>query len=445
MLDRIDDLIVGDQPTGDVRSGVGVAGELEAAVGGCAQCSSPEITAGFAPALHGGQGDHKPRPFVTVGRPVSPSETASSPAGQHHFLLGPFSGQGLDHGRFEARQLRGPFGRLGLAVALAQDVIHPGVETEAFPLDEILVVRTFGEPHMGDSLGQGGVGARPGGQPFIGVLDSGRVAEGVYIDHLDAELAHPDPPDGGLLRAVAAADGVGIVGPVHDHVGVLEAVFEQVVGLGAAEAPEVAVHMGPTPVEPFPAVGIIEDAGVAQHREEPPEGAGLVVHQAPVMVRRGDGRESLLPVRALHAGDLACNKIQRLVPADTSIARLAPVLRVALPARVEVFADHRVPDPVARVDALPLGKDGRGDRRPMRRGKLLAPGFDGPRLGVALAQDQRPHPRDLAVLNVHPNGAPNGAVHEHLLRHISSAPLSVADESSHRVLPISERYHDIIR
>ena len=66
------------------------------------------------------------------------------------------------------------------------------------------------------------------------------------------------------------------------------------------------------------------------------------------------------PCSRLHALDLAGDDVERLVPADALVARLAAVLRIALAVRVEIDALHRVSRRSLRIDdrldASPAGE-----------------------------------------------------------------------------------------
>ena len=191
---------------------------------------------------------------------------------------------------------------------------------------------------------------------FSPTCRGGVVEEGVDEDLLDAALLEPQPPGGRLVAAVDAVRGVGVVAPVDHQLGVSQRVLEQVVVLRVAEPPPEAVGVGRAPVPAFPAVRVVQDVGEPDEVEEPRPGRGPVAEVAPVVVRRGPGRDRLGPVLGADALHLAGDQLERLVPADPLVAGLAAVLRVALPVGVEVDPLHRVEDALVRVDPSPLGQ-----------------------------------------------------------------------------------------
>ena len=205
------------------------------------------------------------------------------------------------------------------------------------------------------------------------------------------------------------------------ELGVSQRVLEQVVVLGVAEPPPEAVGVRRAPVPAFPAVGVVQDVGEPDEVEEPGPGRGPVPEVAPVVVRGGSGRDRLRPVVGADALHLAGDEVQRLVPADPLVAGLAPVLRVPLPVGVEVHPLHRVEDPLVRVDARAFGQREGSDAGLARRSVLLPVYLQRPGGRVVVVEHERPHADDLAVLDVHPDRAAAGAVHEALFRHL--APL----------------------
>ncbi len=171
--------------------------------------------------------------------------------------------------------------------------------------DVVLVVGVFGDPHVGDGHGHGRVGALPRGDPLAPHHRVGVVVEGVDEDHLDALLLEPLPPEGRILAGVGAAGGVRVVGPVDDHLRVLQGVLQHVVRLGHAQPPVEAIAVGRAPVPAFPAIGIVQHRGAFDHVHEAGEGPHLVAHDAPVVMRGGQTADGRPAVGLLDPLDLA--------------------------------------------------------------------------------------------------------------------------------------------
>ena len=165
-----------------------------------------------------------------------------------------------------------------------------------------------------------------------------------------------------------------------DELGVLHHVLQVVERLGHAEAPVEAVGVRGAPVPPLPAVRVVEHGGGLEAVHEAHERAHLVADDAPVVVRRGHAADGRAAVRLLHARDLARDDVERLVPGDALVGRLAAVLRVALPVGVEVDALHRVLDALIRVEAPTLGVHHRREVELLRRRVFLAVRLDHPGL-----------------------------------------------------------------
>ncbi len=300
LLDLVDRRVVGHGGVGDGGKRVGVAAEPEVVVHGAAAGAGPHIAAGLAHALHGQQGDDETGKVGTAGGAAHAAEAAPHARASHGAGGGPAAGDGLDVGGLHAGDLLGPGGRLGGGVgAQAQDVVLPLVEAVAMLGDVLLVIGALGDPHIGDGFTQGRISAHPGGDPLVRLLDRGEVIEGVDVDELHPRLLHPPAPQGGLLGGVAAPGGVRVVGPHNHGLGVFHGVVEHIEGLGPAQAPVIAVGMGGAPVEALPGVGVVHDAGVAQHGEKALKQGDFVAAQAPGVVGAGDGGDRLLAVGAL--------------------------------------------------------------------------------------------------------------------------------------------------
>ncbi len=114
-------------------------------------------------------------------------------------------------------------------------------------------------------------------------------------------------------------------------------------------------------------------------------------------VREGDGAWAVFAFLPL---DLVGDELDRLVPRDAHVTRLAAVLWIALAVRIVIDALHRVEQAIRRIDdgfrILPV----RRQRGLARRRQLHALGLDGPRRAVFLGQVDRRHADDFAVLDV---------------------------------------------
>ena len=237
---------------------LGVAGEDERLVGRRALRGAPDVDARLAVALHGGQGHHGARPLVARRRAAGAAPAAEAAGGEHGLLGAPLAGQGADLAGGDAALALGPLRRLGHVVGRADDVVLPLVEAHGAVAHVVLVVRSLGEPGVGDTQAEGYVGAQTRREPLVREELGGGVVVGIDEHHLDAELLHPVAPRRALEGGVdAAAGGLGVGRPEDDHLGVLERVLEEVVLLGDAEAMAVAPHRHGAPVPPLPAVGVV--------------------------------------------------------------------------------------------------------------------------------------------------------------------------------------------
>ena len=381
--------------------------------------ASPEVDPRLAEALHGHEVDAQPAPLGGVGLTAGAGGSKDAGHGQHGLLGRPLARQGRDGVSRDVTDRRRPLRGLGrLVLALAQDVLLPFVKTVGAVLDEEVIVGVLGEPHVGDGLGQRRVGARARSYPLVAHGARGAVVVRVDDHELDAHFLHPVTPDEVLLAAVHVGGAVGVHRPEDDLLGVLEGVLQQLGLLAVAQAPPVAPGVGRAPVPPLPAVRVVEAHAVAQDVEEAAQGPELVVEEAPVVMGRGHGGDGRRAVRLPDAGDLAGNEVQRLIPGDALVLVLAPQFRMPVPVGIEVLALEGVVDPVV-VDALPLRHFPALQRGLARRGVLLAPRVDGPRRGVGLVEDDRAHPGDDAVLDVHPHRPADRALYKNLFRHLS--------------------------
>ena len=231
------------------EAALAVAREVEAEVERRAELQVAEVAARPAVALHGAEDGHHPRPLHARRAAAGAADThAPASCAEVGLLAAPLACQCAHVAGGHARFLFLPFGRLGHAVALAEDVGLPFVEARRPLLDELLVVQPLGDPDVAQRLGQGRVGAGLRRNPLAAEVGGGVVEIGIDVDHLDAELARPLA----TARALEAVGRVRVAGPEHDHLGFLQAVLHGAVELRAAQSQAVApvVHGAPEPALP---------------------------------------------------------------------------------------------------------------------------------------------------------------------------------------------------
>ena len=158
------------------------------------------------------------------------------------------------------------------------------------------------------------------------------------------------------------------------------------------------VHGAPVPA--LPAVGVVVHARHADRVGEAEQRGEVVADVAPGVVRAVAHRDRARAVVALLPLDLVGDDVERLVPRDAHIARLAAVLRIALAVGIEVDALHGMQQAVRRVDHRLVVLAVRGERRAARRRQVDATGADRPRRAVRLGQIDRRNTHDPAGLGI---------------------------------------------
>src|SRR6516164_3415377 len=113
------------------------------------------------------------------------------------------------------------------------------------------------------------------------------------MDHLDAELwiFQPLPAHGALLRTVRARGAFRVRRPEHDHVTILQAIFDRAVGFRLTDAQRVPPMMNGTPVPTFPGIGIVMNACHPNCVCEAVEGGKIVTDVTPGVMRAVRGRD----------------------------------------------------------------------------------------------------------------------------------------------------------
>ena len=319
------------------HAAIGIAGEIEIEVDRGAPLQVPHIDAGLAQSLHRDEAHHRARPLdaglVAAGAAMA---VAPAAAGEISALLCPFARERAHVLGRNAGLLLLPFRRFRRPVLLAHDIGLPRVEADGVGRDIVFVVQAFVDPHIGDRERERGRGGRLRTQPFAGEELGRRIEIGIDVDELDPELLQPLPADGAFLRAVGAAGRVRIGRPEHHHLAVLQQVLDRAVSLALADAQRVAPVMRRAPVPALPAVGIVVHGRVADRVAEAEQAAQVIADMAPGMVRSVRDGHRARTVVVLHALDLVCDGVERLVPTDADIARLAAVLRIARALGIEV-------------------------------------------------------------------------------------------------------------
>ena len=168
------------------------------------------------------------------------------------------------------------------------------------------------------------------------------------MDHLDAEILVLEPlaAHGAFLRAVGPGRGFRIGRPEHDHVAILQTIYDGAIGFRLAHAQAMAPVMDRAPVPAFPAIRVVVDLGMADRVLEAVQRAQVIADIAPGMVRPMADRHHAGTVFPLGALDLAGDNADGLVPGNPLIARFAPVLGIAFAIGVEIDPFHGIEQPV---------------------------------------------------------------------------------------------------
>ena len=361
------------------------------------------VDAGLAQPLHRGQAHHDARP-LDAGLVAAGAAVAVAPAAGRQIdpLPAPFARQRAHVLGRHAGFLLLPFGRLGNAVLLADQIGLPGVESDRVGLHIVFVVEAFPDPHIGDGHRHRDRGGGPRREPLAGQELRRRVVVGIDVDDLDAELGilEPLPAHGAFLRPVGARGRFRVGRPEHDHVAALQAVLHGAVGFRLADPQRVAPVMHGAPVPAFPGIRVVMHARHADRIGEAEQRREVVADIAPGMMRAVRERDGAGPVLAFLPLDLGGNEPDRLLPGDAHIAGFAAVLRIALAIGIEVDTLHRIEQPVGRIDdrfrVLPMRRQrGLGWRREAHAARR-----DGPGLRIVVVEVDRRHAHDLAVLDV---------------------------------------------
>ena len=158
------------------------------------------------------------------------------------------------------------------------------------------------------------------------------------------------------------------------------------------------MHRAPIPA--FPGIGVVVDARHADGVGEAKQRGEVITDIAPGVMRAVREGNRAGTVFALLPLDLVGDDLDRLVPGDAHVARLAAVLRIALALRIEVDALHRVQQAIRRIDDRLGVLAVRRQRRLARRREFLAFRLDGPRRAVFVFEIDRRHAQNLAVLDI---------------------------------------------
>src|SRR6266571_655140 len=310
------------------HAAVRVAGEIELEIERAAPLQITHIDAGLAQPLHRGQAHHDARPLDAGLVAARATMTVAPAAGREiDALLAPFARERAHVFCRNTCLFLLPFRRLRSAVLLAEEIGLPLIEPDRVRLHVFLVIEVFLDPDVSDRHRHRDGSRGPGREPLARQELRRRVVVWIDVHDLYAELRvlQPLPANGPFLRAIRAARALGISGPEHDHVAVLQAVLDCAVGLRLADAKRVSpmVHIAPVPA--FPAVGIMMDLRVTDSVAEAEQRGEVVTDIAPGVVRTVRYRHHAGTVGTLEPFDFAGDEIERFLPRDAHITRLATV------------------------------------------------------------------------------------------------------------------------
>ena len=262
-----------------------VAGEVEVAVHRRALGRAIEIDARLAHTLHGDEGDHHARPVHADGASAAAAPTALATGGEHGAVLSPLAGKRADVVRLQLALLSRPVGGLRHAVGLTEDVLGPLLKALGVRRYVFLVIRAFGEPHIGDGSSQRRVRTQLRAEPFAAAERVRVVVVRVDEDELDAQFLQPLPAHRAFESAVDATGRLRVARPPHDHFAILDAIDEPVGLLGIAEPGTVPPHVDRAPMPTVPAVRVVVDHGSPDGVHEAGQQGMSVIHKPPGMVR----------------------------------------------------------------------------------------------------------------------------------------------------------------
>ena len=364
------------------------------------------MDAGLAKAAHTEQHDLEAR---RLGGIRAADVRAAVAVEDGRGLVRPVARERLDRPRLHAALFAGPLRRLRDAVLAAEDVVAEFVEAVGVRVDVFLLVKILRQPDVGDGQLQRHVRVRQDGDPLVRVDGRAVVEVGADVDALDAQLRQIVAQAAGHMRHDAERRDLRVAAPEEQKVGVLGDVRVEV-GLRRHLADGLAapdVLRAPEPA--LPRVHVAHLQGVAAHEREQPVRAAVARGDVLALaVHIGLAEHGLGAVGRLHAQELLCDDLRRLVPADADVFRLAAVFRMALAVRIPVHALQGVFHAVGRVHARLVAEAERRDRHAVGRLKCFAAGLYFPRVAVRLrvflVVEIRADPRDPPVGGVHLTG-----------------------------------------
>ena len=176
------------------HAAVGIAGEVEIEVERAAPLQIAHVDAGLADALHRREAHHHAGP-LDAGLVAAGAAVAVAPAAGREIdaLPAPLARERAHVLGGNAGFLLLPFGGLGDAVLVAEEVGLPRIEADRVGGDVVLVVQAFLDPHIGDRHRHRDRGGRLRGEPFARQELRRRVVVRVDVHDLDAELRVLEP------------------------------------------------------------------------------------------------------------------------------------------------------------------------------------------------------------------------------------------------------------
>ena len=215
---------------------IGVTGEIEAEVMRHAELQVADIDTWLAQTLHGDQADHHARPLIAGGIAGRAAEGITHAADRQIGAFRPPSTGQRAHvfGRYAGLRLL-PFRCLRRAVLGAQHIVAPDIEAFGAGLHIFLVIKIFGDPHIGDGQRQRRRGARPRGDPLAAEKLCGVVEMRVDMNKVDIELFQPLAAHRAFEAGIDAISGLRIARPEDHHFGVFQTVLDGAERFAAAD------------------------------------------------------------------------------------------------------------------------------------------------------------------------------------------------------------------
>ncbi len=269
---------------GDTSFKIGIGREPGFGVRGGSHGGAPNGASRFTQTLHGLEQYHHAGPFGTVGLATSTAFAAPCTRGKNRPFSSPLTGQCANHSCLDAGFLFRPFRCLGLAIFLAHHIFFELIKADGAFFNVFFIVNIFGDPNMSDGHCHGRVGTDTRGQPLPLHNAGSIVVVGIDKNHLDPFFLEPLPPHGRLLTGIGAPGGIGVVGPVNDHLRIFQRIFQEIVLFRHAQSPVEPVGVGCTPMPPLPGIGIIQYRRKLKHIHKTGKRTHFIADNPPIVM-----------------------------------------------------------------------------------------------------------------------------------------------------------------